>query len=186
MNRKIVLGFSGVTLVLLAFAGWSSPLIAAGPDASVATTSLGKIIVDGKGMTAYFFDRDTPNTGSSSCAGPCTVNWPAITSATTVPTVVGITGSVGTIAATKQITINGRPIYTYLFDTVAGATNGQGVGGVWFVISAPGEELKSAKPLKKTKPLKRAQPTIKATIKPTVSPTAQPTDTAIPYDKSNY
>ena len=178
MKGRIVLGFSAVTLVVLAFAGFSPAVFAAGLDASVATTSLGKIIVDGKGMTAYFFDRDTPNSGSSSCAGPCAVNWPAIISATPVPTVVGITGSVGTIAATKQITINGRPIYSYLFDTAAGATNGQGVGGVWFVISASGEELKSAKPLRKTKPLKHAKPTVKPTVKPT--------DSANPYDKSNY
>lgn len=120
---------------------------AAGNDAAVATTALGKIIVDGKGMTAYFFDKDKANSGTSACTGQCAAIWPAITAASGTPKVTGITGTVGTITGVdggKQITINGRPIYTYSKDTAPGETKGQGFNGVWYVISPAGDEIKTA------------------------------------------
>lgn len=120
---------------------------AAGNDAAVATTALGKIIVDGKGMTAYFFDKDKANSGTSACTGQCAAIWPAITAASSTPKVTGITGTVGTITGVdggKQITINGRPIYTYSKDTAPGETKGQGFNGVWYVISPAGDEIKTA------------------------------------------
>jgi predicted lipoprotein with Yx(FWY)xxD motif len=214
MKNRLIFTFSGALIVLLTFASGASIVAAAGPDATVATSTLGKIVVDGKGMTAYFFDRDSANSGTSACTGQCAVNWPAITSASTVPSVVGISGTVGSIAATKQITINGRPIYTYLFDTAVGETKGQGVGGVWFVISPAGVEMQSPEPTisaqpsttptpsqspKPTTPAKPklvkhpVKPVIKPTHKPipkptaksTVEPKASPTDTATSVPSSN-
>ena len=161
MNTRLTLTFSGSAFALLALAGCSSvgayssapnsnstasAPTAAGTDAKVATTSLGKIIVDGNGMTAYFYDRDTANSGKSVCTGGCAATWPAITSASATPTVTGITGTVGTIPSSNQLTINGRPIYTYAQDRAPGATAGQGVGGIWYVISPSGGEIKSAAP----------------------------------------
>ncbi len=98
-------------------------------------------------MTAYFFDKDKAGSGTSACTGQCAALWPAITAASGTPSVTGITGTVGTItgvAGGKQITINGRPIYTYAKDTAPGETKGQGVNGVWYVISPAGDELKTA------------------------------------------
>ena len=164
MRSRLTLIFSGSALALLALAGCSSvgayssapnsnstastpsPPVAAGTDATVATTRLGKIIVDGKGMTAYFYDRDTANSGKSVCTGGCAATWPAITSASATPTVMGIAGTVGTIPSSNQLTINGRPIYTYAQDRAPGTTAGQGVGGIWYVISPAGGEIKSAAP----------------------------------------
>ena len=98
-------------------------------------------------MTAYSFDKDTAHSGSSACSGQCAATWPAITVISSTPTVTGITGTVGTImgiADGKQITINGRPIYTFAKDMVPGDTKGQGVGGVWYVVSPVGDEIKTA------------------------------------------
>jgi predicted lipoprotein with Yx(FWY)xxD motif len=120
---------------------------ASGDDAATAKTSLGTVVVDGKGLTAYYFDKDVAGSGKSSCAGQCAALWPAITASGTAPTVAGITGKVGTIPAAgggKQVTIDGRPIYTFAKDTKAGDTNGQGVGKAWFAVSPTGKELKSA------------------------------------------
>lgn len=117
-----------------------------GADAGVATTALGKIVVDGKGMTAYFFDKDIANSGKSACTGQCAAIWPAITSKSATPSVTGVTGNVGTItgvAGDKQVTINGRPIYTYADDTAPGDTNGQGVSGIWYIVSPSGAEIRS-------------------------------------------
>ncbi|WP_338145300.1 hypothetical protein [Cryobacterium tagatosivorans] len=153
MKTPFALTLAGAALALLALAGCATPAstsssspppIAAGTDAAVATTDLGTIVVDGKGMTAYFFDKDTADSGSSACTGQCAANWPAITSASATPSVTGITAKVGTITGVtgdKQLTVNGRPIYTYAGDTAAGDTNGQGVQGVWYVLSPAGDEI---------------------------------------------
>ena len=110
-------------------------------DLSTAETSLGTIVVDGKGMTAYYFTKDTKDSGVSACSGDCATAWPAITSASDTPTVDGVTGTVGTIPAAdggKQITINGMPIYTFAKDTAPGDVNGQDANGVWYVIAPDG------------------------------------------------
>lgn len=188
MKRKLILHFCVAMCAVLAVAGWSAA-VAAGTDAGVATTSLGTIVVNGKGMTAYFFDRDTANSGVSSCSGQCASAWPAITAASATPSVTGIIGTIGIIPSTKQITINGRPIYTYAFDTAPGMTKGQGVGGIWFVISPSGEEMKSAKPVESAKPAPTPKPvtSTKKPVKPTKKPTKHAKSAkALPSYKSHY
>lgn len=121
----------------------------------VGSSSLGKIVVNGKGMSAYFFDRDKANSGLSACSGECAANWPAITTRTTKLSISGIKGKVGTIAVKggeQQVTINGRPIYTFAFDTAPGEVKGQGAQGVWYVISPTGKEIKVLKLATKSTP----------------------------------
>ena len=113
----------------------------AAADLSTATSSLGTIVVDGKGMTAYYFTKDVKDSGVSACAGDCATAWPAIEATSDTPTVEGVTGTVGTIPTAdgaKQITIDGMPIYTFAKDAAAGDVNGQGVNGVWWVIAPDG------------------------------------------------
>ena len=110
-------------------------------DLSTADSSLGTIVVDGKGMTAYYFTKDTKDSGVSACSGDCAAAWPAIVSTSDTPIVDGVTGTVGTIPTAdggKQITINGMPIYTFAQDMAAGDVNGQGANGVWCVIAPDG------------------------------------------------
>ena len=45
-------------------------------------------------------------------------------------------------AGKKQVTIDGVPLYYFSGDTKAGDTNGQGVGGIWFVVDATGKAIK--------------------------------------------
>lgn len=117
---------------------------AAGTDLSTAESSLGTIVVDGKGMSAYYFLKDTKGSGTSACSGECAAAWPAITTDNATPTVTGVTGEVGTITGTDgklQITIDGRPIYTFAQDTAPGDVNGQGLNSVWYVIAPDGTEI---------------------------------------------
>jgi len=122
-----------------------SPAEAAGStDLATAETSLGTVVVDGKGMTAYYFLKDTKGSGTSACSGECAAAWPAITTENATPTVSGVTGEVGTITGTDgklQITIDGRPIYTFAQDTAPGDVNGQGLNSVWYVIAPDGTEI---------------------------------------------
>lgn len=113
-------------------------------DLATAETELGTIVVDGDGMTAYYFSKDVKDSGTSACAGDCLTAWPPITTESDTPTVEGVTGEVGTITATDgstQITIDGRPVYTFAQDTAPGDVNGQGVNEVWWVIAPDGTEI---------------------------------------------
>ena len=40
-----------------------------------------------------------------------------------------------------QVTYNGHPLYLFAGDTAAGQANGQGSGGVWFLVDAAGEAI---------------------------------------------
>jgi len=165
MNRKSI---HKVILALLITASTANTTgaFAASVVAKVGSTPLGKIVVDGKGMSAYFFDLDKANSGVSACSGECSANWPAILSSTAKPHVSGIKGVVGSIpfkSGEHQVTINGRPIYTFAFDKAPGEAKGQGAQGVWYVISPTGKEIK----------------VLKLATKSTPSPTK-------PYPKSNY
>jgi predicted lipoprotein with Yx(FWY)xxD motif len=162
VKTKLMLTLAGSALAIGALAGCSSPATpsadsaptsspsdapAAALDATTADSSLGEIVVDGQGMTAYYFDKDTADSGSSACTDACAALWPAIESSADTPKVEGITGEVGTITGVdggNQITINGRPIYTYAQDAATGDVNGQGFGGVWWVVSPSGDEIKDA------------------------------------------
>ena len=135
MKTKLTLSLTGTALFALVLAGCStattapSSAPAVGTDATVGTTGLGKVVVDGKGMTAYFYDLDKANSGVSACTGQCAAIWPALTSTSDKPTVSGISGTVGIITGTAggtQLTLNGRPLYTYTGDSSPGNTNGQG------------------------------------------------------------
>ena len=110
-----------------------------------ADSDLGKIVVDAAGMTVYMFDNDTQGAGTSTCSGQCASNWPAVTTdSDQAPAVEGVTGEVGTITGVDgktQVTLNGWPLYYYAGDSAAGDTNGQGVGGIWWVLDPAGEKI---------------------------------------------
>ncbi|MGX1750711.1 COG4315 family predicted lipoprotein [Glutamicibacter protophormiae] len=111
---------------------------------ALADSSLGKIVVDGKGMTVYQFDTDTKGADSSACSGPCKDQWPAVPGGTDV-TVDGVTGKTGTITGVNgesQLTLNGWPLYYFAGDKKAGDTAGQGVKDVWWVLDAAGTPIK--------------------------------------------
>lgn len=110
---------------------------------STASSSLGTIVVDSTGRTVYVFDNDTANSGKSACEGNCSATWPAVTT-TGTPTATGVTGTLGTITlpdGAKQVTLNGLPLYRYAPDSAAGDVNGQGVGGIWWVVGANGAKI---------------------------------------------
>jgi predicted lipoprotein with Yx(FWY)xxD motif len=122
----------------------SSSASSASGDLAVADTSLGKIIVDSKGMTAYYFTKDKADSGKSVCSGDCLVAWPSIEATSDPPTGAGITAKLGTILrddGTKQVTVEGMPIYLFQKDKAPGDVTGQGVGKVWYVVAPDGKMI---------------------------------------------
>jgi predicted lipoprotein with Yx(FWY)xxD motif len=107
--------------------------------------TFGQALVDGEGRTLYLFTNDTQNSGTSSCTGDCLVAWPPLFTDGDPVAGEGVDAALlGTIAlpdGTTQVTYNGWPLYYYAEDTASGDVNGQGVGGVWFVVSPTGEMI---------------------------------------------
>ena len=125
----------------------ASTTAADGADMKVASSSVGQIVVDGKGMSLYFFTKDVKDSGTSACTDACLVAWPILTTTSDAPTVDGVTGTVGTIASPdgkKHVSLNGMPLYYYAKDKAPGDVTGQGVGGVWYLVSPAGEMIKGA------------------------------------------
>lgn len=104
---------------------------------------MGQVVENSAGFVFYRFDKDTAKPVSkSTCDATCAEVWhPALTN-DGKPKIKGITKDlVGTVTRTdgsKQLTIGGWPIYTYLGDKVAGTWKGQNVNGDWFVIKPDG------------------------------------------------
>lgn len=91
----------------------------------------GTILVDGEtGLTLYYFEKDTKDSGTSACTGGCLETWPALTvEAGETPTGgEGVTGTLGTITraddGTLQVTYNGLPLYFFKNDAEPGDLNG--------------------------------------------------------------
>jgi predicted lipoprotein with Yx(FWY)xxD motif len=106
---------------------------------------LGDILTDDKGMTLYLYTKDTKNT--SNCYDKCATNWPPLLTAGAAMAGTGAdTTLLGTTTrkdGTTQVTYNGWPVYYWIKDKQAGDATGQDVGGVWFVLNAKGEQVKT-------------------------------------------
>jgi predicted lipoprotein with Yx(FWY)xxD motif len=110
---------------------------------AVARSKLGDILVDADGRTLYAFTKDKGD--QSACSGQCAANWPALTGTATAGT-----GAQAALLSTamqangnSQVTYGGRPLYYFAGDAKPGDTNGQGVGSVWFAVTADGELVKA-------------------------------------------
>jgi predicted lipoprotein with Yx(FWY)xxD motif len=118
---------------------------AAGTQVGVADTKLGKILTDANGRTLYAFTVDKG--GKSACYQQCAQAWPALTTKSTPTAAVGADGSLLATAprtdGTQQVTYAGLPLYYFAKDSGSGQTNGQGVGGVWFVVDPAGKLVKT-------------------------------------------
>jgi predicted lipoprotein with Yx(FWY)xxD motif len=116
---------------------------ATGNAVSAQSTSLGTILVDGKGRTVYVFANDKTNT--STCVGACAADWPAVPAPAPLPTSLpGVTGAISMTTRSDgghQLTVAGHPVYTFSGDSAPGQTKGQGItlnGGLWTVVSPSG------------------------------------------------
>jgi predicted lipoprotein with Yx(FWY)xxD motif len=113
---------------------------------AVATTKLGQILVDGKGLTLYLFVADTGTT--STCNSSCATVWPPVL--TTGAPVAGTGANASLLGTTTrtdgktEVTYAGHPLYYFVQDKTAGDTTGQGVnsfGALWWVLSPAGAAI---------------------------------------------
>jgi predicted lipoprotein with Yx(FWY)xxD motif len=113
-----------------------------------ATGKAGIWLTNSAGRTLYLYTKDKGST--SECYGACAKAWPpllttgtvTITGKYTVPKDLGVTTRTN---GTKQVTYGGHPLYYFSGDTGPDQTNGQGVGGVWFLIGPVANVMNGSK-----------------------------------------
>jgi predicted lipoprotein with Yx(FWY)xxD motif len=113
---------------------------------SIHKTALGKVLTDARGHTLYLFEKD--KNGMSSCNGACLAYWPAVRTAAKPRAGAGVRASL--LGRTRrqdgrrQVTYAGHPLYTFVGDTKAGQTTGEGLtdfGAAWDAISPNGRSI---------------------------------------------
>ncbi|MGI8821843.1 MAG: COG4315 family predicted lipoprotein [Acidimicrobiia bacterium] len=110
---------------------------------TVATGDLGDYLADGAGRALYLFTNDTQDSGASTCSGGCADNWPAYAGPATAGDGVdaALLGTIPGADGGEQVIYNGWPLYHFAGDSGSGETNGQGQGGVWFLVTPAGEAI---------------------------------------------
>ena len=95
------------------------------------------ILTNTQGMTLYYRTTDMPPT--TVCSGGCASAWPPLlVSGSNTPTsTTSLPGKLSAQADANgaQVEYNGHPLYTYSGDTAPGQTTGEGVGGIWHVVT---------------------------------------------------
>ena len=96
----------------------------------------GRLLADAQGRTLYASRADERD--ASACLGACAITWLPLRPAGTPVLPVGLGGTLDVIArpdGTRQVTYDGRPLYTHVRDTAPGMVNGHGVDGLWSVVA---------------------------------------------------
>lgn len=159
MKTPVLMAIAAAPLFLVSACGSSSSTTASPPSGGtapsspsgaatglhVASTSLGKVLVDANGKTVYMFSPDS--SGKSTCDSSCLQYWPPVTPSKAAPTVTGKVASTTTTAGSKIATVAGWPVYTFSQDQKPGDVNGEGFsdfGGIWYAVSPAGQPVKAA------------------------------------------
>jgi predicted lipoprotein with Yx(FWY)xxD motif len=124
----------------------TAPVAAAslsGPNLATRQTPLG-LVATSDGFTVYEYTKDTNKPPASNCSGSCATAWPPVLAGDT-PWLKGVSADkVGTVDrsdGTKQLTLNGWPLYRYAKDAKPGDTTGNGVGGTWKALNPDGKPV---------------------------------------------
>ena len=95
------------------------------------------VLTDAQGMTLYYYTADSAT--QSTCSSSCAQMWhPLLFTGSGEPSSsTPLSGklSVQMDANGTQIEYNGHPLYTFSGDTAPGQTNGEGLFGMWFVVT---------------------------------------------------
>ena len=98
------------------------------------------MIANSAGMTLYVFVDDLLTNAPSACVGDCHNDWPPAFARGRVRVAAGITGHIGTVdrfGQGRQLTMDGRPLYTFSGDT-PGELRGNGIGNIWWAMTPSG------------------------------------------------
>jgi predicted lipoprotein with Yx(FWY)xxD motif len=149
-NRLAMAITGGAAAVLLAACGSSSAgdvqpaTLQTATLSTIQSATLGDIVVDSRGHAVYRYDKDTAKPSKSDCSGACATLWPPVIAPGGSMQIRGVDPSaVSTITradGSKQLTLDGWPLYEYAGDASQGQTKGQAFQNIWWVITPTGEK----------------------------------------------
>ena len=111
-------------------------------DVTLIASTFGPIVADGDGNTLYMYAPDSPD--AATCTGGCASAWPPFLFDGAPSVGDGLLGDLFTTVPGEggsQLAYNGHPLYHFAGDSAPGDTNGQGSGGVWFVLDFDGNQI---------------------------------------------
>ncbi len=120
----------------------SSP-VAAGPQPltiAVDDAEIGPVLVDGDGRSLYVYLLDDAT--STACDDVCRTTWTPVLVTGKLTLADGLDRSLFGRQAlddgSKQLTIDGQPVYRYVDDVEPGDQLGQGTDTLWFMVKPSG------------------------------------------------
>lgn len=158
MNSRSQIARIAVTAAFaftLTAGGWAEPAVSsgdplpasdAGQDISgknsgnsllvAARSGIGRCLTDGKGMTLYYFKKDSP--GRTACLGVCRATWlPFYTESLAAPagSAPADFGAFTRPDGMKQNSFRGWPLYYFAGDKKPGDAKGHAINGVWYAVN---------------------------------------------------
>ncbi len=122
--------------------------IAGAAKIGVASSALGRIVVDSRGRTLYLFEKDKNR--RSACYGQCATYWPPLLTHGKPMARGGarqsLLGMIRRANGSQQVTYAGHPLYRFVQDRKPGQTNGEGsqaFGAGWEVLSPAGKKIEA-------------------------------------------
>ncbi len=126
----------------------SAPTRIAAASLGVASTPLGRVVVDSKGRTLYLFEKDRNR--RSACYGQCATFWPPLLTDGKPVARAGarqfLLGTTRRANGSQQVTYAGHPLYRFVQDRKPGQTTGEAsraFGAGWDVLSPTGKKIES-------------------------------------------
>lgn len=120
----------------------AGPVEGAPSDVMLSDSTFGPILTDGAGNTLYMYAPDSPD--AATCNIGCSGAWPPYFFDGTPSVGEGLNLDLFTTVPSEggsQLAYNGHPLYFFGGDSGPGDTNGQGSGGLWFVLDAEGNQI---------------------------------------------
>jgi len=170
--RPVTIAISAAALVVMTACGGGTTTPSATPSATAPATSsspsasqaaptgpaaikvspskFGNVLTDSRGFALYKFDPDTA--GISTCyeVNDCATKWPPLLTVGPPTAEAGVNAAMldttPRTGGATQVKYNNIPLYFFARDAAAGDVNGQGVGGVWWLVGADGEPIKTTTP----------------------------------------
>lgn len=109
-------------------------------DVQLGETQLGEVLVDSEGLSLYAFTNDAD--GNPTCAADCADAWPAAIVDGEIAVAEELDSAVFSVVPAldggEQLKAGKWPLYRFAGDAAPGDINGQGSGGVWFLVAADG------------------------------------------------
>jgi predicted lipoprotein with Yx(FWY)xxD motif len=150
MSRSVVIALVAALLAGAATAGAATKKLTLKSE-SVSSLNA-SVLAAPSGRTLYRLSPETIR--HVLCDAPCLKFWKPLTvrsKSTKVNLPSGIGGKVGFLARGKkfQVTLKGRPLYTFVGDMAAGQASGDNIksfGGTWHVLAVKGSTPNTAPP----------------------------------------